>query len=103
MYVLIKKICIQTLPDLGYFKFGNFRFTRIIKDIKIEITTFSKALNIYFFTGTVAQRVEVGGRILLGDHTVGGAVTLRQIAFRRAGVWISTGLPFLSTPIQCRG
>jgi hypothetical protein len=38
------------------------------------------------------QRDEGGGRILLGNNTGDGAVTLRPIRFQCGGVWISTGL-----------
>ena len=37
----------------------------------------------FFHTDMKAQWDEGGGRILLGDKTVGGAVMLRQIGFRQ--------------------
>ena len=39
------------------------------------------------------QRDEVGGRMLLGDGAVDGAVKLRLIRFQCAVVWVSAGLP----------
>jgi hypothetical protein len=39
------------------------------------------------------ERNEGGGRILLGDNTVGMAVMLLPIGFQCAGVWVSNVLP----------
>ena len=36
-----------------------------------------------------AKSDEGGGRILLGDNTEGGTVTLRPVRFHCVGVWIS--------------
>ena len=36
-----------------------------------------------------AKSDEGGGRILLGDNTDGGTVTLRPVRFQSVGVWIS--------------
>ena len=40
-----------------------------------------------------AKLDEVGGRVLLGDNTGGGAVILVCIRLERVAVWTSTGLP----------
>jgi hypothetical protein len=47
------------------------------------------------------QRVDGGGRILLGDNTGGGAFMLRPIKFQK--VWSSDfklGFEFRKTPLQ---
>jgi hypothetical protein len=46
----------------------------------------------FFFEGMKAQWDEGGGRVLLGDNTCGGVVTLLPIRFQCVGVWISTWL-----------
>jgi len=44
-----------------------------------------------------AQLKDCGGRILLGDHAGGGAVTLLPISIQSVGVWSSTGFSFFLT------
>jgi len=40
---------------------------------------------------------DVGGRILLGDNTGGGAVALRPVSFQCVWAWITTGLTWIYT------
>jgi len=48
-------------------------------------------LRIFFFhAGTAAKWDEDGGRLLLGDNTGRGGVTLRPISFQCVRVWILT-------------
>jgi hypothetical protein len=50
---------------------------------------------IFSFAVMRAQCNDGGGRILLGDNKVGGAVMLRAMRFQYVGVGISTGLTFI--------
>jgi hypothetical protein len=50
--------------------------------------TFLKRVLIFFLGGMEMQCEEGGGRILLGDNTVGGAGILAPVRFQCVGVWI---------------
>jgi hypothetical protein len=63
----------------------------ILYNQKFEVATLLKP-TLNFSLELKAKSDEGGGRILLGDNTDGGTVTLRPVRFQCVGVWISAGI-----------
>lgn len=76
------------------FQAAQYQTSSIKKKVKHEIVTFLKRA-LFLLAEIKAQWDESDGRILLGDNTGDGAVTLRPVRFLCAGAWISTGLLFV--------
>ena len=77
--------CVLTLPDWRNLKLPNF----VLRQFFMKLTFLKRSPNFYLRVWKLSWD-DSAGRILLGDNTVGGAVTPRPIGFHRVGVLISS-------------